>query len=143
MSGRAHSLMLSKVKCALNFTRLQTSLQELSRPWLRFLPFLWDSPISSQAHLQDESIVVQSPATAYEMAQAYMQEIAASPFSFEESPPASPQLEPTSKPTEIEDNLFDDEPGSAVSLAPPVPQQPIMQHSQRSIETQTSFSFSR
>jgi hypothetical protein len=86
-----------------------------------------------------QSIIVQSPATAYEMAQAYMQEIAASPFSFEESQPPSPQLEPTSKPTEIEDNLFDDEPESAVSLTPQEPQQPIMQYSQRSIETQTSF----
>ena len=89
-----------------------------------------------------ESIAIQSPTTAYEIAQAYMQEIAASPFSFEESPIASPRLETTSKPTEIEDNLFDDEPGSAVSLAPPVSQQSVLQHSERSIETQTSFSFS-
>jgi hypothetical protein len=86
-----------------------------------------------------ESIVIESSATAYEMAQAYMQEIAASPFSFEESQPPSPRLEATSKPTEIEDNLFDDEPGSAVSLAPPMPQQSVLQRSQRSIETQTSF----
>lgn len=86
-----------------------------------------------------ESIVIRSPATANEMAQAYMQEIAASPFSFEESLPPSPQLETTSKPTEIEDNLLDDESGSGVSLAPPVPQQSVLQHSQRSFETRTSF----
>lgn len=86
-----------------------------------------------------ESIVIQSSATAYEMAQAYMQEIAASPFSFEESQPPSPRLEATSKPTEIEDNLFDDEPASPVSLAPPMPQLSVLQRSQRSIETQTSF----
>jgi hypothetical protein len=86
-----------------------------------------------------ESSVFQSLETAYELAQAYMQEIAASPFSFEESSAPSPRLEATSKPTEIEDNLFDDEPGSTISLTPPVPQS-VLQHSQRSIETQTSFS---
>jgi hypothetical protein len=86
-----------------------------------------------------ESIVIQSPTTAYEMAQAYMQEIAASPFSFDESLPPSPRFEVTSKPTALEDNLFDDEPESCVSLIPPAPQQSVLQYSQRSIETQTSF----
>ncbi len=84
-----------------------------------------------------EGIIVQPP-TAYEIAQAYMQEIAASPFSFEESSPPSPHLEATSKPTEIEDKLFDDEPGSAVSLAPPTRQQHALKNSQRSIESQAS-----
>jgi len=83
--------------------------------------------------------IVLSPSTAYEMARAYMQEIAASPFSFEESPPPSPQLEPTSKRTEIEDNLFDDEPASAISLVPPASQQHVLQYLQRPIETQISF----
>lgn len=57
-----------------------------------------------------------SPTRAYELAQTYVQEIASSPFSFEESPPSSPQLEATSKNTATEDNLFEDELDSGVSL---------------------------
>lgn len=87
-----------------------------------------------------QSIVIQPPTTAYEIAQSYMQEIASSPFSFEESPLPTPQLEATSKHTAIEDNLFDDEPGSNVSFAPPVAQESVLQDSKSSTAAELPIS---
>ncbi|KAI9732919.1 MAG: hypothetical protein M1818_007352 [Claussenomyces sp. TS43310] len=59
----------------------------------------------------------QSPTRASELAQEYMSEIASSPFSFDDSPPPSPNFQATSKHTALEDHLFDDEAESNISLS--------------------------
>ena len=52
----------------------------------------------------------ESPTKAQELANEYMQDLALSPFSFETSPPLSPQFQATSKHTAMEDDLFEPEP---------------------------------
>lgn len=53
-----------------------------------------------------------SPTKSLELAHEYQQEIALSPFSFDNSPLPSPRLESTSKHTAIEDDLFAPEPNT-------------------------------
>jgi hypothetical protein len=53
-----------------------------------------------------------SPTKSLELAHEYQQEIASSPFSFENSPLLSPGLQSTSKHTAIEDELFAPEPNT-------------------------------
>lgn len=53
-----------------------------------------------------------SPTSSLDLARDYMNDLARSPFSFEESPPASPILEATSKHMAVEDDLFEPEPGT-------------------------------
>jgi hypothetical protein len=50
------------------------------------------------------------PTRSLDLARDYQSDIALSPFSFENSPPASPRLEATSKLTAIEADLFEAEP---------------------------------
>jgi hypothetical protein len=54
----------------------------------------------------------ESPKRSLELANEYMQDLALSPFSFDNSPPASPTLQATSKHMAIEDDLFEPEPGT-------------------------------
>jgi hypothetical protein len=54
----------------------------------------------------------ESPTKAQELANEYMQDLALSPFSFDNSPPLSPNFQVTSKHTAIEDDLFEAEPDS-------------------------------
>ena len=53
---------------------------------------------------------LESPTRALDLAHGYRQELALSPFSLNHSPPRTPRLEPTSKHTAIEDDLFEAEP---------------------------------
>lgn len=53
-----------------------------------------------------------SPTKSLELAHEYQQEIALSPFSFDNSPLPSPRIESTSKHTAIEDDLFAPEPNT-------------------------------
>ncbi|CZR63590.1 uncharacterized protein PAC_13487 [Phialocephala subalpina] len=54
----------------------------------------------------------ESPTKALELARDYQQDLALSPFSFDNSPLPSPRLESTSKHTAIEDDLFEAEPAT-------------------------------
>jgi hypothetical protein len=54
----------------------------------------------------------ESPTKSLDLAKDYMNELALSPFSFENSPPTSPRLEATSKHMAVEDDLFEPEPGT-------------------------------
>jgi hypothetical protein len=58
----------------------------------------------------------ESPTKAQELAHEYMQDIALSPFSFENSPPVSPGFQVTSKHMAIEDDLFEPEPDTPTDL---------------------------
>ncbi|KAF4624785.1 hypothetical protein G7Y89_g13382 [Cudoniella acicularis] len=51
-----------------------------------------------------------SPTKSLDLANEYMQDLALSPFSFENSPTPSPKLEATSKHMAVEDDLFEAEP---------------------------------
>lgn len=59
----------------------------------------------------------ESPTKAQELANEYMQDIAPSPFSFENSPPVSPGFQVTSKHMAVEDDLFEPEPDTPTDLA--------------------------
>ena len=56
-----------------------------------------------------ERLTKDSPTRSADLAHEYQQEIASSPFSFENSPLPSPKLESTSKHTAMEDHLFEAE----------------------------------
>jgi hypothetical protein len=58
----------------------------------------------------------ESPTKAQELANEYMQDIALSPFSFDNSPPVSPGFQATSKHMAIEDDLFEPEPDTPTDL---------------------------
>lgn len=63
-----------------------------------------------------------SPTLSRDLAQEYQSHLHSSPFSFKDSEPPSPQLEPTSKHTADDDHLFEDEVsvrGSVLLAAPP------------------------
>lgn len=53
-----------------------------------------------------------SPTKSLDLARNYMNDLALSPFSFEDSPPASPRLEATSKHMAVDDDLFEPDPGT-------------------------------
>ena len=52
----------------------------------------------------------ESPTKSLDLARGYMEDLALSPFSFDNSPPRTPRLEATSKHTAMEDDLFEVEP---------------------------------
>ena len=54
----------------------------------------------------------ESPTKSLDLAREYMQDLALSPFSFDNSPPPSPRLLVNSKHTALEDDLFEPEPGT-------------------------------
>lgn len=81
----------------------------------------------------------QSPASASEMAQAYMLEIPSSPFSFEDSPPPSPTLQTISKPT-----AFDDDEVRASIILPNVPPKETLASTRQSPgETQDAMPYEK
>ncbi|KAG0645091.1 hypothetical protein D0Z07_9101 [Hyphodiscus hymeniophilus] len=53
-----------------------------------------------------------SPTKSLDLARGYIQDLALSPYSFDNSPPRTPRLEATSKHTALEDDLFEAEPGT-------------------------------
>lgn len=71
----------------------------------------------------------ESPTKAQELANEYMQDLALSPFSFETSPPLSPQFQATSKHTAMEDELFEPEPDT------PLPSSDLENHMPRSFDS--------
>ena len=82
---------------------------------------LEDEPLSINTHLpMPEFSAFQfntdSPTKSLDLAREYMQDLALSPFSFDNSPPRTPLLEATSKHTAVEDDLFEVDSGSPVEI---------------------------
>jgi hypothetical protein len=75
------------------------------------------------------------PTKAQEPADDYTHDSTLSPFSFDSSPPVSPQFQVTSKHTALEDELFEPEPGTPDPSAPPAPSADHGSHLPRSFDS--------
>ncbi|TVY81337.1 hypothetical protein LSUE1_G004240, partial [Lachnellula suecica] len=89
--------------------------------------------IDTQLPLPDPSFALfdfssrDSPTKSLDLAKQYMEDLALSPFSFDDSPPSSPTLQATSKHMAIEDDLFEPEPIS--------PNPGVLEHAPRSFDS--------
>lgn len=119
-----------------------TAPSEVSRPWVarsqsplkqtyEFEPEQSPLKIDTQLPLPDPSFALfhfkDSPTKSLDLAREYMQDMALSPFSFEDSAPPSPRLEATSKHMAVDDDLFAPEPGS--------PNPETLEHAPRSFDS--------